>query len=281
MKSSSDGNNVQAATRVMKDIAPSQIDRDPDNRVIDESDEAFAALVDSVRVFGVLQRLHVCGHGDRFRLIDGERRYRAALVAGLELVPCELWPAKVGRGEVVAAGIVLNDQRQAHAPVHVARRLRDLKNADGLTGEEIARRMAMPLDRVKTYFSLFGASDFLIQFLSEHAVPLKVAVELVRYERATNEARSRTLVERFRASPLTREQIVELRKRAAEAKAAGSEKTRHEGGEKKTPAVHRAIEQAFHRDADAAVAAIEEALRPLGYLLVAVGADEAVELPEK
>jgi ParB family chromosome partitioning protein len=281
MKPGSDGKNAQAATRVMKDIAPTQIDRDPDNRIIDESDEAFAALVDSVRVFGVLQRLHVCAHGERFGLIDGERRYRAAVVAGLETVPCEVWPAKVSRGEVVAAGIVLNDQRQAHAPIHVARRLRDLKNAEGMTGEEIARRMAMPLDRVKTYFSLFGASDFLIQFLSEQGVPLKVAVELVRYERATNEARARTLVERFRASPLTREQIVELRKRAGEAKAGGSEKGSHEGGEKKTPAVQRAIEQAFHRDADAAVAAIEEALRPLGYLLVAVGGDETVELPGK
>jgi ParB/RepB/Spo0J family partition protein len=281
MKPSSDGKGPQVATRVLKDVAPSEIDRDPDNRLIEENDDAFAALVDSVRVFGVLQRLHVRASGERFQLIDGERRCRAAIAAGLEAVPCEVWPARASRGDIVAAGIVLNDQREAHAPIHVARRLRELKNGEGLTSEEIARRLAMPLDRVKTYFSLFGASDFLIQFLSASDVPLKVAVELVRYERATNEARARTLVERFCESPLTREQIVELRRRATESRASGPEEGRHERGEQKGPAVQRAIEKAFRHDPETAVAAIEEALRPLGYLLVAVGGEETSEFPGK
>jgi ParB family chromosome partitioning protein len=175
MKSVAEGKSMPLVARVMKDVLLAEIDRDPDNRPIDENDDAFTALVDSVRVFGVLQRLHVCAHGERFRLIDGERRYRAAVAAGLETIACEVWPSKASPGDVVAAGIVLNDQRQPHAPIHVARRLRDLKNAEGLTSEDIARRMAMPLDRVKTYFSLFGASDFLIQFLSERSVPLKIA----------------------------------------------------------------------------------------------------------
>src|SRR4029078_3883284 len=106
-------------------------------------------------LFGVLQRVHVRPHRDRFQLIDGERRYRAAIAAGLDAIPCEVWPAKSNRGDVLAAGIVLNEQRQEHSSIHVARRLRDLKNSEGLTSEEVAKRMAMPLDRVKTYFSLF------------------------------------------------------------------------------------------------------------------------------
>jgi hypothetical protein len=95
MKPSSDGKIQPTATRAMKDIALTDIERDPDNRNIDEEDEAFAALVDSVRIFGVLQRLHVRLHGERFQLIDGERRYRAAIAIGLEAVPCEVWPWKV------------------------------------------------------------------------------------------------------------------------------------------------------------------------------------------
>jgi ParB family chromosome partitioning protein len=270
---------TKPALRSMKDIAVGEIERDPDNRNIDEADERFTALVDSVRVFGVLQRIHVRAHGSRYQLIDGERRYRAALAAGLEAVPCEVWPANANRGDVVAAGIVLNEQRQAHSCIHVARRLRDLKNSEGLTSEEVAQRMAMPLDRVKTYFSLFGASDFLIIFLGEHAVPLKVAAEFVRYERATSEARSRKLAERYLEAPLTREQIANLRKRAAER--TEPEKGSYEGGRERTSAVARAIERAYRRDAQQAVSAIEAALRPLGYLLVAVASDEPAEFPEK
>jgi ParB family chromosome partitioning protein len=279
MKIDSQPEGTKPTSRSLKDITVGEIGRDPDNRNIDEADERFTALVDSIRVFGVLQRIHVRVQGNHYQLIDGERRYRAALAAGLEAVPCEVWPARANRGDVVAAGIVLNEQRQAHSCIHVARRLRDLKNSEGLTGEEVAKRMAMPLDRVKTYFSLFGASDFLITFLSEHAVPLKVAAEFVRYERATSEARSRKLTERYLEAPLTREQIAELRKRAAER--TEPEKCSYEGVRERTPAVARAIERAYRRDAQGAVSAIEAALRPLGYLLVSVAADEPAAFPGK
>jgi hypothetical protein len=192
----------------------------------------------------------------------------------LDTIPCEVWPAKANRGDVLAAGIVLNEQRQEHSSIHVARRLRDLTNSEGLTSEEVAKRMAMPLDRVKTYFSLFGASDFIIQFLVDHAVPLKVAAEFVRYERATNEARSRRLAERHLETPFTREQIAQLRKQAIEGRRTESEEGSHEADRERRLPVTRAIERAYRRDARSALAAIEQALKPLGYVLVATGADD-------
>jgi ParB-like chromosome segregation protein Spo0J len=268
----------ETQSRTVKDIPVAQIERDPDNRVIDETDERTAALVDSVRVFGVLQRLHVRALDRGHQLIDGERRLNAAIAVGLDVVPCEVWPARAGRGDVVAAGIVLNDQRQAHSPVHVARRLRDLKNGDGLTAGEVAARMGMPLDRVKTYFALFAASDFLIEFLERHDVPLKVAVEFVRYERATNEAKGRKLAERWLEAPLTREQIVELRRRESGEAGHRSDEAGHEG-RSGAASVRRAIERALRRDTTTTIAAIEEALRPCGYLVVAAGTDEPTEFP--
>ena len=266
MKNETDTKNSRqpAATRALKDVPVTEIERDPENRAIDEDDEKFLALVDSIRVFGVLQRLHVYAQSDRFRLIDGERRHRAAIAAGLDAVPCEIWPARASRGDAVAAGIILNDQRQAHSPLHIARRLRDLKNAEGLTGEEVAQRMAMPLDRVKTYFSLFGGSDSLIQFLEEHAVALKVAVELVRFERATNEGRTRKLLQRYLESPLTRRQIAALRQRAA-AQASKRNSDAEEPTETRRRMFAGRIERAFERDPDRALAELEEVLSKLGF----------------
>lgn len=114
---------------------------------------------------------------------------------------------------MVAAGVALNEHRKAHGSLHVARRLRHIKNESGLTHEALAEQTGLPLDRVKTYFPLFGASDELLSFIEHNEVPLKVAAELVRYERATNESRARKLTERYKESPLTAQEIIALRKR--------------------------------------------------------------------
>src|SRR5262245_56422801 len=145
------------------------------------------------------------------RLIDGERRWRAAQKVGLVEIPCDAWPTESDPRRVAVAGLVLNEHRRAHGCLHVARRLRDIKNHAGLSHLEVATQTGLPLDRVKTYFSLFGASDPMLTFLEEKEVPLKVAVELVRYEKATNEARARRLLQRYGESPLTVHDIVKLK----------------------------------------------------------------------
>src|SRR5262249_15101678 len=109
--------------RVLSVLPIDQIVPDERNRTIEE-DEDLEALVDSIRVFGVLQPLHVQSLGEnKYRLVDGERRWRAAQKGGLKKIPCEIWePSKAQ--DAAIAGVVLNEQRKAHSPIHVARRLR-------------------------------------------------------------------------------------------------------------------------------------------------------------
>src|SRR5215470_1372244 len=204
----------KAEASVMRAQVPvTSIVADESNRHVTE-DEDFAALCDSIRVQGLLAPVHVWRQPDgTHQLIDGERRWRAATKVGLSEIACDVWPAETDRRRLVVAGVALNEHRKAHGSLHVARRLRHIKNESGLTHEALAEQTGLPLDRVKTYFSLFGASDELLSFLEHHEVPLKVAAELVRYERATNESRARKLTERYKESPLTAQEIVALRKR--------------------------------------------------------------------
>jgi transcriptional regulator with XRE-family HTH domain len=149
--------------------------------------------------------------------------------------------------------------------LHVARRLRAIKNEGGLSQAELATQTGLPLDRVKTYFSLFGASDDLLRFLEEKEVPLKVAVEFVRYEKATNEARARRLMERHATSPLTVQEIVALRKR--ELRANDAEKTspqRRAAGD-----FLQRFEAQVRKD-PGALAQLEALAQRLGYRLVPV-----------
>ncbi len=241
---------------------------DGENRTIDESDEEFQTLLDSVRVMGVLVALQVQRRQDgKFQLWDGERRWRAAQRAGLASVPCDVWPESTHPRDLVLAGVVINEQRQPHSGLAIARRLRAVKNQFAETHEQVAARTGLPIARVKAYLNLFNASDRLLEFFDDADVPLKTAVELVRYEKAHGETATRRLLEQHREQPLTCREIETLRKR-------------HEARSKdKDPAplteqpsarsFATRIEAAFRRDAATAWRELEEVAAKLGFRVVA------------
>jgi ParB family chromosome partitioning protein len=250
-----------------RDLPIERIVPDPSNRPI-EDDEDLRVLTDSIRVLGVLSPLHVRARVDQsYDLIDGERRWQAATLAGLTEVPCEVWPAGTDPKSVLVAGVVLNEQRKAHSCIHIARRLREIKNTYGLTAEGLSAQVGIPLDRVKTYSALFAASDYLLSFLEGSDVPLKVAAELMRFEKSSNEAKARQLVERYRQSPLSRDEIVALRRRV-EKRGRGVEETRPLLPTARRPFVTERDRAEFKRDPGAAVAELQELLGPFGYLIV-------------
>src|SRR5262249_48655937 len=102
------------------------------------------------------------------RLIDGERRWRAAQKLGLQDLPCDVWPSDSDPRRVAVAGLALNEHRKAHGCLHVARRLRDIKNECAFSHLQVAEHTGLPIDRVKTYSSLFVGSDDLLRFLEEN-----------------------------------------------------------------------------------------------------------------
>jgi ParB family chromosome partitioning protein len=243
---------------------------DDRNRAIINDDDV-QSLVESIRVLGILQPLHVQTLDEsRYRLIDGERRWRAAQRAGLETVPCEIWRACLD-GEAVVAGIILNEQRKAASCIHVARRLREIKNELGLSREQVAERVGLPLHRVKTYFALFAASDELLRLFDERDVPLKVAVELARYERATSEGRARKLAARYRDAPLTCHEIAALRKRHEKANTTTDDAARPPSSRPRLQGTLERLSRQLERDGDSTLAELGAWLRGIGYALVPLG----------
>jgi ParB family chromosome partitioning protein len=254
----------EAASR--QTIPVDLIDPDPQNRVVVD-DEELRGLADSIRVLGLLQPIHVRAQSNgRFMIVDGERRWRSSMLAGLVEIPCEVWRADRAERDAKLAGVVLNEQRKAASCIHVARRLRDIKNEHGLTHDELARQTGLPVDRIKSYFALFGASDFLLGFCEKHELPLKTAVALVRYERATNEAKARRLVAQWSQWPLTCHEIDALRKR--QERKAGEETRPGRDKQNRPRSFVVRLEQELSRDRAATIAELRELLERLGYRLV-------------
>jgi hypothetical protein len=129
--------------------------------------------------------------------------------------------------------------------------------------------MQMTLQSVDNVFALFAASDELLRLFEERDVPIKVAVELARYERATNEARARQLAARYRETPLTCQEIVALRKRQENAKKVEQRTRPREAASRE--GLRRSLDlfaREFHRDADTTLAELGAWLEGVGYALV-------------
>jgi len=102
--------------------------------------EPLGELAESIRLHGVLQPLLVRRLADGYELIAGERRWRAARLAGLRAVPA-IVRTDAGNDEQLVLGLIENLQRTDLDSVEEARGLRRLIEEFGLTHEEVARRL--------------------------------------------------------------------------------------------------------------------------------------------
>ncbi len=102
--------------------------------------EPLGELAESIRLHGVLQPLLVRPLADGYELIAGERRWRAARLAGLQTVPAVV-RSYAGNDEQLVLGLIENLQRTDLDPIEVARGLRRLIEEFALTHEEVAQRL--------------------------------------------------------------------------------------------------------------------------------------------
>jgi len=115
-------------------IRPSQ---DQPRELFDET--TLAELSESIREKGILQPLIVKRDGENYEIICGERRFRAAQLAGLERVPVVI--RDVAQGELLELALIENIQRQDLNAIEEARGYLRLLEERGLSQEEIARRV--------------------------------------------------------------------------------------------------------------------------------------------
>lgn len=102
--------------------------------------EALEALADSIKTHGLIQPILVSPTGNEtYRIIAGERRWRAAKLAGLKTVPCIVREYK--DREISEIALVENLQREDLNPLEEAEGYQNLMDKFGLTQEEISARV--------------------------------------------------------------------------------------------------------------------------------------------
>lgn len=120
-------------------IAVTEIDRNPDQPRRDFDETALQTLADSIRAAGVLQPLLVVEENGRYRIVAGERRFRAARIAGLDKVPCIV--RELSAQEQMEAALIENLQREDLNPIEEAAAVKQFMDACHYTQEQAAKRL--------------------------------------------------------------------------------------------------------------------------------------------
>jgi ParB family chromosome partitioning protein len=132
-------------------------------------EEALQALAGSLEERGVLQPVLVRAKpGGTYELVAGERRWRAARMAGLEKIPALVRPH--GDAEALELALIENMAREDLSPIEEARACAALVEELGLTRKEVGRRVGRSRVVVSNLMRLLDLPDETIELLEEGAL---------------------------------------------------------------------------------------------------------------
>jgi len=138
-------------------------------------------LARSVREHGIVQPLVVSRFGDRYRLIAGERRFRAAQKAGLTSVPVVI-KDDLKEGDALQIALIENIQREDLNPIEEAMAYHQLHEEFGLTQEEISKRVGKERSTVANFLRLVKLPEPVKKLLASGQLSMGHARALLAVE---------------------------------------------------------------------------------------------------
>ena len=132
----------------------------------DFSPEALTALADSIKEHGVLQPIVVVKDGTKYKIVAGERRYRASKMAGLLKIPAII--RTLDAQNRLELSIIENAQREDLNAIEMATAYAKLKNQFNLSQAEIAARVGKSESSVVNTMRLLNLPDEVKRAMVEH-----------------------------------------------------------------------------------------------------------------
>ena len=129
------------------------------------NEEALNALAENIAELGVIQPLTVRPYGDGYQIVAGERRWRAAKIAGLKEVPVRIM--ELDDEQTMLIALIENLQREDLNPIETALGYRQLMDKCSMTQEEVAKRVGKPRPSVANALRLLSLPDDLQEKVRE------------------------------------------------------------------------------------------------------------------
>ncbi len=128
------------------------------------NDDALNELASSIEENGVIQPIIVQRKGEGYRIVAGERRWRAARIAGLSVIPAIV--RDLSDKETMAQALIENIQREDLNPIEEASAMDNLLKTHKLTQEQLARKLGKPRATIANTLRILNLDESLQEFVS-------------------------------------------------------------------------------------------------------------------
>ena len=143
-------------------------------------EKGIEELAQSIRKAGVLQPIIVIPEGEKFRILIGERRWRAAQKAGLRKVPVLI--RNIPKEQQLEVSLVENLQREELNPIEIARAYKRLTEELGYTQEEVAEKVGKDRASVANFLRLLKLPSEIQESIQDGKISMGHAKVLLSVE---------------------------------------------------------------------------------------------------
>lgn len=143
-------------------------------------DKSLAELANSIKIHGIIQPLVVRRLGDKYEIIAGERRYKAANLIGLRRVPVIIINADDNKSAEMA--VVENIQRKEMTALEEAKSFKKILDKGLLTQEQLAIRMGKSQSSIANKLRLLNLSEEVQEALMKERISERHARSLLRID---------------------------------------------------------------------------------------------------
>ena len=179
-----------------------KVDRDPDQPRQEFAAEPLQGLAASLKEVGQLTPIRVRFDGERFIVIDGERRSRAAKLAGFATIAAIVEDKAMCPGEIVHRQLIANCQREDLRSMEKAHAIQRLMDETGWNATEVAQRLGFSKATVSRLMSLLELPEPIRDRVDSGEIPLSAANSLAR---VTDGEQQAALASQVVAGSLTRD----------------------------------------------------------------------------
>lgn len=182
-------------------------------------DNALAELAASIKEKGILQPILVSRTGDgAFRIIAGERRWRAAALVGLKKIPARI-KNTTSEADELELGLIENLQREDLSPIETADGFNRLMKEFNLTQEDISTKVGKERATVANYLRLLKLPDEIKTFVNDSALSMGHARAILSIEGKANQIEAARKIIRKGFSVRESEELVKYWDSGKQAKA--------------------------------------------------------------
>jgi ParB family chromosome partitioning protein len=158
----------EAGDGQLKEIPVEEIEPDPDQPRQQFDSDRLDELTQSIKQQGLIEPVLVTPESDHFKLVAGERRWRAACQAELDTIPALV--RDLSSADALAISLVENIQRENLSPVEEARAYQRLKNEQGWDQQALADNVGRSRSAVANSLRLLNLPEPVLEGLDDGSI---------------------------------------------------------------------------------------------------------------